>query len=144
MSIIKPFVPWEAKDPFGAALYREEEFSLQQWPIKLWKVPDTSPYFHHAHLLLAADCVGFSYAKLHEKLTPGRIPLICCPENDFEITAKLADILRLNDIQSVTVVRMDAPCCAELTELALQAVKLSKKAVPLRTTTIFVDCEIVD
>lgn len=146
MSIIKPYNPWETTDPFGTAqrLRDGAEFQLIQWPIKLWKVPVTSPYFHNAHLLVAADCVGFAYTKLHEKASVGRVPLICCPDGDFDIISKLSEIIKLNDIKSITVFRMDAPCCADLTDLVMQAVKQARKTIPMQTTTVFIDCEIVD
>lgn len=117
---------------------------LVQWPIKLWKISPSAPYFHKAHLLILADCAALAYGGLNQALE-GRLPLLCCPEMDYEITVKLADILKYNDIQSVTVVRMDSPCCADLTEQVMRAVKLARKTfIPIRTSTAFIDCEIVE
>ena len=144
MSIIKPYNPWASTDPAEGASGVKKEFELVQWPIKLWKVPTVSPYYHHAHLLVAADCCGFAYARLHNKLTIGRVPLICCPETDFDITTKLAEIIQYNDIKSITVVQMEAECCMDLTDVVMQAVRQSRKNIPMQTTTVFIDCEIMD
>jgi hypothetical protein len=121
-----------------------EGSKLLQWPIKLWKISETAPFFHGAHLLIAADCVGVAYTQLHEKLTPGRIPLICCPESDFDIMTKLAKIISINDIRSVTVIQMESECCRTLTAMVQEAIKLSKKPLPLQTSTVFLDAEEVD
>ena len=136
MPIIKPYNPWENNDPFGTGerFQNSDGFRLMQWPIKLWKISETAPFFHGAHLLIAADCVGVAYTQLHEKLTPGRIPLICCPESDFDIT----------DIRSVTVIQMESECCRSLTAMVQEAIKLSKKPLPLQTSTVFLDAEEVD
>ena len=91
-----------------------------------------------------ADCSAFSYPGFHDALSKGRIPLICCPENDFDITVKLADIFSLNDIASVTIVTMDKPCCAELKDMVLRAVKASRLPIPVQITNLFVDAEEVD
>lgn len=146
MPIIKPFNPWENGDPFAAAerFQNSDGFKLMQWPIKLWKISATAPFFHGAHLLVAADCVGVAYTRLHEKLTPGRVPLICCPESDFDITTKLAQIIALNDIRSVTVIQMESECCKGLTQMVQQAVQLSHKPLPLQTATVFLDAEEID
>lgn len=146
MPIIKPFNPWENNDPFGNAerFQNSDGFKLMQWPIKLWKISETAPFFHGAHLLIAADCVGVAYTQLHEKLTPGRIPLICCPESDFDIMTKLAKIISINDIRSVTVIQMESECCRTLTAMVQEAIKLSKKPLPLQTSTVFLGAEEVD
>ena len=72
------------------------------------------------------------------------MPLICCPENDFDITVKLADIFNLNDVASVTIVTMDKPCCAELKDMVLRAVKQSRLPIPVQVTNLFVAAEEVD
>ena len=146
MSIIKPHNPWESGDPFATSerLENGEGFRLLQWPIKLWKISETAPFFHGAHLLVAADCAAFCHVNLHERLTPGRIPLLCCPETDFDISMKLAKIISINDIRSVTVIRMEAPCCTELTDMVQTAIKLSRKPLPFQTVSVFVDAEEVD
>lgn len=93
-----------------------------------------------------ADVDGGSpwYPGFHDALSKGRVPLICCPENDFDITVKLADIFSLNDVASVTIVTMDKPCCAELKDMVLRAVKQSRLPIPVQVTNLFVDAEEVD
>ncbi|MDO5323568.1 MAG: hypothetical protein Q4G06_06070 [Clostridia bacterium] len=93
---------------------------------------------------MAADCAAFCHVNLHKRLTPGRIPLLCCPETDFDISMKLAKIISINDIRSVTVIRMEAPCCTELTDMVQTAIKLSRKPLPFQTVSVFVDAEEVD
>ena len=118
-------------------------FRIQQWPVMLWKISPTAPYFHNAHLLILADCACLAYGNLQEALV-GRVPLMCCPEADVEITLKIADILKYNDIRSITVVRADDKCCAELTDMVARAVKMAHKSVHVRSTIAFIECEIVD
>lgn len=120
-----------------------DSFQLQQWPVKLWKVSPTAPYFHNAHLLILADCACIAYNNLPNTLI-GRVPLLCCPENDIEITLKIVDILKYNDIRSITVVRVDDVCCSKLTDMVTRAVKMAHKSVHVRSTTAFIECEIVD
>lgn len=146
MAFIQPKNMWTGDDPFAASVSGEnhEEFKLLQWPVKLWKISVTAPFFHGAHLLVAADCVGFAYDKVHEKIREGRIPLICCPETDFDITTKLAKIIEINEIRSVTVLRMDSRCCDDLVGMVQEAIKISRKPLPLQTTTIIIDAEEID
>ena len=99
--IDKNFDPWKRVREFNPEALLQESSDLVQWPIKLYKAPKLSPYYHHGHLLIAADCSAFSYPDFHDALSKGRVPLICCPENDFDITVKLADIFSLKDRKSV-------------------------------------------
>ena len=131
--IDKNFDPWKRVREFNPESLLQESSDLVQWPIKLYKAPKLSPYYHHGHLLIAADCSAFSYPGFHDALSKGRVPLICCPENDFDITVKLADI-----------VTMDKPCCAELKDMVLRAVKQSRMPIPVQITNLFVDAEEVD
>lgn len=142
--IDKNFDPWKRVREFNPESLLQESSDLVQWPIKLYKAPKFSPYYHHGHLLIAADCSAFSYPGFHDALSKGRVPLICCPENDFDITVKLADIFSLNDVASVTIVTMDKPCCAELKDMVLRAVKQSRMPIPVQITNLFVDAEEVD
>ena len=128
--IDKNFDPWKRVREFNPESLLQESSDLVQWPIKLYKAPKLSPYYHHGHLLIAADCSAFSYPGFHDALSKGRVPLICCPENDFDITVKLADIFSLND--------------AELKDMVLRAVKQSRMPIPVQITNLFVDAEEVD
>ena len=142
--IDKNFDPWKRVREFNPEALLAESSDLVQWPIKLYKAPKLSPYYHHGHLLIAADCSAFSYPGFHDALSKGRVPLICCPENDFDITVKLADIFSLNDVASVTIVMMDKPCCAELKDMVLRAIKQSRLPIPVQITNLFVDADEVD
>ena len=133
--------PWRNFESYDPTAFSGQGSEPPQWPIKLWKVPVTSPYFHKAHLLVAADCSAFSYPKFHTVYAAGKVPLICCPATDFDITTRLGDILKLNDIQSITVVRMEAPCCIDLMEYIRQAVKYSRYPVPVQLATVFIPGE---
>ena len=83
------FDPWKHFNNYNEQIFEDKSSDLPQWPIKLWKVPAVSPYFHHAHLLIAADCSAFSCPAFHDKLTRGKVTLICCPESDNDISTKL-------------------------------------------------------
>lgn len=89
-----------------------------------------------------ADCAALAYSNLPQTLVD-RLPVLCCLESDFDVALKLQDILTCNDIKSITVVRMDASCCAGLTDMVMQAVRQSRKNVHIRATTVFIECEIV-
>ena len=71
------FNPWKHFDNFDQQIFDDKTSALPQWPIKLWQVPEVSPYFHYAHLLIAADCSAFACPNFHEKLAKGKVPLIC-------------------------------------------------------------------
>lgn len=144
MAIISAQHPWDPSNPAGSTLFHEENGALLQWPVKLWKISSVSPFFHNAHLLISADCAAYACAQFHEKFCRSRIPLICCPESDFDISIKLSEILSLNDIRSITVVKMDSPCCQSLYEQVTTAVKLSKKPLLVQATTLFIEAEVID
>jgi hypothetical protein len=140
-------LPWECGLTFGTGVKANVKGyePFPQWPIKLRQISVVAPYFHHAHLLLAADCSAFAYGNFHKRLTNGRVALVCCPsEYGDGMEKKLADILTLNDIESVTLVRMDAPCCCAAANVIISAIKRSAKDIPLRITTVFVEGEVVD
>lgn len=140
----KGFNPWKNFDNFNAAGFADKSNELPQWPIKLWQVPVVSPYFHGAHLLVAADCSAFASPTFHDNLSRGKVPLICCPAQDYDITSRLSDIMTHNDIKSVTVVKMEAECCSDLEGMVRDAVKLSRLPVPIQVTNLFITAEIVD
>jgi hypothetical protein len=104
-------------------------------------VPEVSPYFHHAHLLIAADCSAFACPTFHDKLSKGKVPLICCPATDFDITTRLEKIFSHNEIASVTVIKMEKSCCQELLDFIFRAAKMSHLPIPIQVTNLFVDAE---
>lgn len=122
-------------------MFEDKPSDLTQWPIKLWQVPEVSPYFHHAHLLVAADCSAFACPTFHDKLSKGKLPLLCCPATDFDIATKLGKILSLDEIASLTVVKMEKECCRDMLDYVLEAAKMSKLPVHIQVTTLFVDAE---
>ena len=83
------FNPWKHLENFDQQMFDDKTSDLPQWPIKLWQVPEISPYFHYAHLLVAADCAAFACPSIHKKLSKGKVTLIFCPQTDFDIVTKL-------------------------------------------------------
>ena len=98
--LTKDFNTWKNVDDFDPSMFAEQSSELMQWPIKLWKAPIVSPYYHHAHLLVAADCSAFSYPNFHNAYAKGKVTLICCMDTDFDIMSKLSQILLHNEIMS--------------------------------------------
>lgn len=120
---------------------RTEQVSrLSQWPVQIKLVPMTAPYFDGARLLIAADCTAYAYAAFHEQFIKERITLVGCPKLDgVDYSEKLTEIIRNNDIKSVTVVRMEVPCCGGLENAAKTALRQSGKFIPWQVITITVD-----
>lgn len=114
---------------------------LGQWPIQLSLVPVTAPFFENADLLIAADCVPFAYADFHKDYLAGKALLVGCPKLDDNeyYTEKLTDIFRNATLKSVTVVRMEVPCCGGIEAAAKRALVASGKAIPLEVVTVGVD-----
>ena len=139
--LTKDFNPWENVDNFDPNMFADKDIELVQWPIKLWKAPIVSPYYHHAHLLIAADCSAFSYPNFHNAYARGKVTLICCMDTDFDIMTKLSQIFLHNSIKSVTVVKTDKSCCGDLSLAVMHAVKSSKLPMPVQVSSIFIDAE---
>ena len=113
---------------------------LSQWPVQIKLVPVTAPYFDGARLLIAADCTAYAYAAFHEQFIKERITLVGCPKLDgVDYSEKLTEIIRNNDIKSVTIVRMEVPCCGGLENAAKTALRQSGKFIPWQVITITVD-----
>jgi MinD superfamily P-loop ATPase containing an inserted ferredoxin domain len=113
---------------------------LGQWPCQLKLVPVNAPYFDGASLLVAADCTAFAYANLHADFMRGKITLIGCPKLDnANYAAKLTEILTLHEVKSVTVVRMEVPCCGGLENAVKEALAASGKLIPWRIVVIGTD-----
>ena len=118
---------------------------LSQWPVQIKLVPVNAPYFDGARLLIAADCTAYAYAAFHERFIKGHITLVGCPKLDgVDYSEKLTEIIRSNDIQSVTVVRMEVPCCGGLEHAAKTALQQSGKFIPWQVVTISTDGKILD
>ncbi len=114
---------------------------LRQWPTQLHLVPPSAPYLQNAHLLIAADCTPFAYAEFHRDFIKDRVLVNACPKLDdtSPYVEKLAEIIRRNDIQSITVAIMEVPCCRGLGLLAQEALKQSGKDVPFEIAVIGID-----
>lgn len=118
---------------------------LSQWPVQIKLVPVNAPYFDGAKLLVAADCTAYAYANFHNDFIKNKITLIGCPKLDMvDYTEKLTQIIAANDIKSVTVVRMEVPCCGGIETAVKQALVSSGKFIPWNVVTISTDGRIID
>ena len=118
---------------------------LSQWPVQIKLVPVNAPYFDRANLLVAADCTAYAYGNFHNEFIRNRITLIGCPKLDnVDYTEKLTAILANNDIKSVTVVRMEVPCCGGIEYAVKNALQASGKFIPWSIVTISTDGRILD
>jgi len=113
---------------------------LRQWPCQIKLVPVNAPYFDGAHLLVAADCTAYAYANIHADFMRNKITLIGCPKlDDVNYAEKLGGILRTNDIKSMTVLRMEVPCCGGMVNAVKEALLQSGKLIPWRVVVIGTD-----
>lgn len=135
------------------AAKREEEAApmsavpsrLRQWPVQIKLAPIKAPYFDGAKLLIAADCTAYAYGNFHEEFMKGKITLVGCPKLDMvDYSEKLTEIIKQNDIQSVTIVRMEVPCCGGMELAAKKALQASGKFIPWQVVTISTDGKILD
>ena len=118
---------------------------LGQWPCQIRLAPVNAPYFDGAKLLIAADCSAYAYARMHEDFIRGKITLIGCPKLDsVDYSEKLTQIIQTNNIQSVTIVRMEVPCCGGLELAAKTALQASGKFIPWQIVTLSVDGRILE
>ena len=118
---------------------------LAQWPCQIRLVPVKAPYFQGAELLIAADCTAYAYANFHQEFMRGKVTIVGCPKLDpVDYSEKLAEILRENDIKSVTIVRMEVPCCGGLEMAAKRALQESGKFIPWQVITLSLDGRIID
>ncbi len=134
----------EEKNRGNNATYRPVS-RLMQWPCQIKLLPTQAPFYDGAKLLIAADCTAYAYASMHEDFMKGKITLIGCPKlDDVDYTEKLTGIIAGNDIKSVTVVRMEVPCCGGLQRAAENALKNSGKFIPWQVVTISRDGKILE
>lgn len=118
---------------------------LSQWPVQIKLAPVSAPYFNGAKLLIAADCTAYAYGNFHNEFIRGHITLIGCPKLDsIDYSEKLTAILTENDIRSVTVVRMEVPCCGGIEHAVKTALQESGKFIPWQVVTISTDGRIID
>lgn len=118
---------------------------LSQWPVQIKLVPVNAPYFHGADLLIAADCTAYAYGRFHEDFIQNRITLIGCPKLDeCDYAEKLTEIIMNNNIKSLTIVRMEVPCCSGIENAAKRALQASGKLIPWQVVIISTDGKIMD
>lgn len=118
---------------------------LQQWPVQIKLAPVNAPYFNGAKLLIAADCTAYAYAGFHEKFMKGHVTLIGCPKLDaIDYSEKLTEIFSNNDIRSISVVRMEVPCCGGMTYAVQRAIANSGKDIPCKVTVLSINGDILN
>ena len=119
--------------------------ALRNWPVQIKLAPVSAPYFNGAKLLIAADCTAYAYASFHQDFIRNKLTLIGCPKLDqVDYSEKLTAIIQNNDIQSVTIVRMEVPCCGGLEMAAKKALQNSGKFIPWQVVTISIDGKIME
>ena len=140
----KPAEP-RAVSQATSVVYGRPESELRQWPCQIKLVSPQAPYFENANLLVAADCTAYAYANIHQEFMRNKITIIGCPKLDEgDYSEKLAAILSYNNIKSVTVLRMEVPCCAGIVNAAKNALVKSGKMIPWRIVTISTDGQILE
>lgn len=118
---------------------------LGNWPVQIKLAPTQAPYFQDANLLIAADCCAFAYGNFHADFIRGKVCLIGCPKLDgTDYSEKLTEIIANNDIKSVTITRMEVPCCGGLERMATKALRASGKFIPWQVVTFSLDGRILD
>ena len=118
---------------------------LRQWPVQIKLAPVNAPWFDGAKLLIAADCTAYAYANFHQDFIRNHITLVGCPKLDsVDYSEKLTEIIRNNDIKSVTVVRMEVPCCGGIEQAVKTALQASGKFIPWNVVTISTNGTILD
>ncbi len=118
---------------------------LSQWPVQIKLVPVNASYFNGANLLVAADCTAYAYGNFHNEFIRNRVTIIGCPKLDsIDYTEKLTAIIANNDIKSVTVVRVEVPCCGGIECAVKKALQASGKFIPWQVITISTDGRIIE
>lgn len=134
-----------AYDEAAVLAAKTQNSQLRQWPVQIKLVPVTAPWFHQSKLLVAADCTAYAYANFHRDFIKEHITLVGCPKLDaVDYAVKLTEIIRNNDIQSVTVVRMEVPCCGGIEYAVRTALQESGKCIPWNVVTIATDGSILE
>jgi len=123
----------------------ENRSQLKQWPVQIKLAPINAPYFNDAHLLIAADCTAYAYGDFHNQFIKNKVTLIGCPKLDEgDYSEKLEEIIKRNAIKSLTIVRMEVPCCGGIEAAAKRALQNSGKFIPWQVITISTDGKILD
>lgn len=129
---------------YDEAAVKQAQEATKNWPVQIKLAPVQAPYFDKAKLLIAADCTAYAYAAFHQDFIRGKVTLIGCPKLDnIDYSEKLTQIIANNDIQSVTIVRMEVPCCGGLERAAKNALQGSGKFIPWQIVTVGIDGNII-
>lgn len=124
---------------------RKPQSELAQWPAQIKLVPVTAPYFQGCDLLIAADCTAYAYASFHQDFMVGKVTIIGCPKlDDIDYAEKLTQIIAENDIKSITLTRMEVPCCGGLETALKRAIEASGKDISVSVVTISIDGAILE
>lgn len=133
------------KDMDRQAEPAEQQSHLAQWPCQIKLAPVNAPYFNGRDLLIAADCTAYAYAGIHQDFMRDKITLIGCPKLDaVDYSEKLTQIIANNSIKSITVIRMEVPCCGGLEHAVRTALQNSGRTIPWQVTTISMDGRILN
>jgi len=129
----------------AAVLAAKAATQLSQWPVQIKLVPTNAPYFDGANLLIAADCTAYASGNFHQEFIRNHITVIGCPKLDEgDYAEKLTEIIANNDIKSVTIVRMEVPCCGGIEQAAKRALQASGKFIPWRVAIVSTDGRLLD
>ena len=135
----------EAPKPVKPSSTADSVSKLQNWPVQIKLAPANAPYFDGAKLFIAADCTAYAYASFHQDFIRNKVTLIGCPKLDqVDYSEKLTEIIQNNNIQSVTIARMEVPCCSGLEMAAKKALQTSGKFIPWQVVTISIDGKIME
>ena len=130
---------------FDNNLVQENPSELNQWPVQIKLVPPNALYWEGAHVLIAADCTAYAYGNFHQRFMRNKITIIGCPKLDEGSYAeKLTAIIKMNELKSITVVRMEVPCCSGIVNATMEAIKASGKMIPWSVVTISTDGSILE
>jgi len=141
----KAITPEPAPGPAAPAPAAAPATQLRQWPVEIKLVPTAAPYFEDANLLVSADCAAYAYGNFHNEFMKNKITIIGCPKLDqVDYSEKLTEIIANNNIKSLTVVRMEVPCCGGIEHAAIDALKNSGKMIPWQVVTLSTDGQILD
>ena len=135
----------ETPESVNASSTADSVSKLQNWPVQIKLAPVNAPYFNDSKLLIAADCTAYAYAGFHQDFIRNKVTLIGCPKLDqVDYSEKLTAIIQNNNIQSVTIVRMEVPCCGGLEMAAKKALQNSGKFLPWQVITIGIDGKTIE
>ena len=133
------------RQPEPDAVQRPQQSQLSQWPVQIKLAPVNAPWFDGADVLVAADCTAYAYGNFHQEFIRGRVTLVGCPKLDsVDYSEKLTQIFMNNPLRSVTVVRMEVPCCGGMENAVKKALQQSGRTIPCNVVTISTDGRILD